>query len=183
MGSITKGFDGQDCSKTCPGGIRRLWVANEDDIASITFGANGEVDSYVMETGTNFFEIKLKVNTKQLTEDVQVSDDGCTQSVIQTFEGIGGCWDQDVRDLLLELGKQSCCGIVVIHEENSGETVTWGYLEDLYARLGSGTQTVTGANLTDPNQFTLQIVCTTTLDGLKTTFTPGAAGVPITPAP
>jgi hypothetical protein len=183
MGAITKGFTGADCSKTCPGGIRRLWVANQEDVISITFGAGGEVDSYVMDTGTNFYEIKLKVNTKQLTEDVQVSDDGCTQSVTQTFEGIGSCWNQDVRDLLLEMGKQSCCGIIVIHEENSGETVTWGFLEDLYARLGSGTQTVTGANLTDPNQFTLQIVCTTTLDGLKTTFTPGAAGVPITPAP
>ena len=183
MGQITGGFAGANCAVSCPGGIRRLWVANADDIVSITFAVDGAVDAYVLDTGTQFFEIKLKVNTKQLTENVETGDDGCSPSVTQTFTGVGACWSQEVRTLLIELGKQSCCGIVIIHEENSGEVATWGYLEDLYARLGPGTQTETGANLTDANQFTLELVCTTTSDGLKTTYTPGAAGVPITPAP
>lgn len=179
MGAITGGYAGFDCASTCPGGVRRVWLANYDDIASITFGTGNAISAYVMNPGAVFYEVKLKVNTKQLVQATNISDDGCTQSVTQTFTGIGACPDQSARDFIVEVAQQSCCGIVVILELNNGQVITFGWLEDLTARLGSNTQIDTGANLTDPNQFTLELLCTTTIEGLATAYESGVAGIPI----
>lgn len=179
MGALTGGLAGFDCASVCAGGIKRIWLTNEDDIDSITFGVNGEVTAITMVVGKVFFEVKLKVNTKQLVEQADVTEDGCGVTFTQTFTGIAACYDQDTRTFLLELAKQSCCGLVAIHEENSGFVALWGHIEDLPIRLGGGTNTDTGANLTDPNQVTIELVCTTTAEGLKTEFTPGVAGIPV----
>lgn len=179
MGSITSGYAGFNCSSTCPGGVRRVWVANEDDIASITYGTGNAISAYVMNATKVFYEIKLKVNTKQLTENIEVSEDGCTQSVTQNFVGVGSCPDQAARDFLVEMAQQSCCGMVVIVELNNGQVKTFGWLEDLHARLGGGTNIDTGANLTDANQFNLELVCTSTIEGLATAYESGVAGIPV----
>lgn len=182
MGQISQGISGFDCSNICAGGVRRAWVTNIDDIDSVTYGVSGEVTAIVMVIGPPagvFYELEFKKNTKQLVEQFNPSEDGCSISITQTFTGIATCFSQDLRTSLIQLAKQSCCGIVVIHEENSGFVGIWGLVTDLHASIGGGTQTDTGANLTDPNQVTLELVCQTTVDGLKTEFTPGVAGIPV----
>ena len=183
MGQITEGLAGFNCENICAGGIKRVWLTNRDDIATITYGGDDEVTAITMAgvapNVKKFFEIKLKTNTKQLIEQFNVTEDGCGITLTQTFTGIAPCFDQDTRVFMQQVSKQSCCGMAVIHEENSGFVAIWGLIDDLPVRLGAGTQTDTGANLTDPNQVTLELVCQTIVDGQKTEFVPGVVGIPI----
>lgn len=179
MGQITAGLAGFDCSTICAGGIKRLWLTNRDDIDTITYGVDGEVTAITMVLTAVFYEVKLKTNTKQLIEQFNVTEDGCGVTITQTFTGIAPCFSQDTRKFLQEVAAQSCCGMAVIHEENSGFVGIWGLIDDLPVRLGGGTQTDTGANLTDPNQVTLELVCNTIANGQKTEFTPGVVGIPV----
>ena len=130
-----------------------------------------------MVGSTVFYEVELKRNSKSFTEQFNVSEDGCNNSLTQTFTGNGQCRDQDTRNFLIAAAKQSCCCIVVVHEENNGQVVAWGYFDDLNARLGADTQVTTGTNLTDPAQITLELICDTTVDGAATVFTLGVAGI------
>ena len=182
MGQITGGLAGFNCENICAGGIKRVWLTNRDDIATITYGLTGEVTAITMVVGPpvgKFFEVKLKTNTKQLIEQFNVTEDGCGITLTQTFTGIAPCFEQETRVFLQQVAKQSCCGMAVIHEENSGFVGIWGLIDDLPVRLGGGTQTDTGANLTDPNQVTLELVCQTIVDGQKTEFTPGVVAIPV----
>lgn len=165
------------CAKSCAGGVKRLWIANFDDVDTLTTDGTGQITAITMVATKVFYEIELKRNSKSFTEQFNVSDDGCNNSLTQTFTGNGQCRDQDTRNFLIEVSKQSCCGIIVCHEENNGQVVVWGFLDDLNARLGGGTQVSTGTNLTDPSQITLELVCDTVVDGAATVFTLGVAGI------
>ena len=174
--SITSGLT-TNCAKSCAGGVKRLWIANFEDVATITFDATNQITAITMVGAAVFYEVELKRNSKSFTEQFNVSEDGCNNSLTQTFTGNGQCRDQDTRNFLIAAAKQSCCGIVVVHEENNGQVVAWGYFDDLNARLGAGTQVTTGTNLTDQAQITLELICDTTVDGAATVFTLGVAGI------
>jgi hypothetical protein len=174
--AITQGLT-TSCAKSCAGGVKRIWIANFDDIATITFDGSEQITAITMNGAAVFYEVQLKRNSKSFTEQFNVSDDGCNNSLTQTFTGNGQCRDQDTRQFLVEAAKQSCCGIIVLHEENNGQVVAWGFFDDLNARLGGGTQITTGTNLTDPSQITLELICDTVVDGAATVFTPGVAGI------
>lgn len=179
MGALTQGLAAFNCATTCAGGVKRVWLANYDDIDLITFDADGSVTAITMVATAVFYELKFKVNTKQLNETYNVAEDGCGTTLTQTLTGIAPCYNQDTRTFLQEAAQQSCCGMVAIVEENSGFVGMIGYIEEQHVRLGPGTQTDTGANLTDQNQVTLELVCTCTVDGAKTLFQPGVAGIPV----
>ena len=174
--AITSGLT-TSCAKSCAGGVKRIWIANFDDVASYTTDVNNQITAITMEVGKVFYEVELKRNSKAFTEQFNVSDDGCNNSLTQNLVGNGQCRDQDTRNFLIEVSKQSCCGIMVVHEENNGQVVVWGFLDDLNARLGGDTQITTGTNLTDASQITLELVCDTTVDGAATVFTLGVAGI------
>lgn len=165
------------CAKSCAGGVKRLWIANFEDVATITFDGTNQITAITMVGGAVFYEVQLKRNSKSFTEQFNVSEDGCNNSLTQTFTGNGQCRDQDTRNFLIDAAKQSCCGIIVCHEENNGQVVVWGFLEDLNVRLGGGTQITTGTALTDPSQITLELICDTVVDGAAATFTLGVAGI------
>lgn len=166
-----------NCGKSCAGGVKRVWIANFDDIDAFTTDASGQITAITMVPLKVFYEVELKRNSKNFTEQFNASEDGCNNSLTQTIIGNGQCRDQDTRKFLIEVSKQSCCGIVVVHEENNGQVVVWGWLDDLNARLGPGTQITTGASLTDPSQITLELICDTVVDGAATAFTLGVAGI------
>lgn len=174
--AITSGLT-TSCAKSCAGGVKRIWIANFDDIASITQDGSGQITAITMVALKTFYEVELKRNSKAFTEQFNVSEDGCNNSLTQTLVGNGQCRDQDTRNFLIEVSKQSCCGIIVVHEENNGQVVVWGFQDDLNARLGGGTQITTGTNLTDASQITLELICDTTVDGAATVFTLGVAGI------
>ena len=174
--AITTGLT-TSCAKSCAGGVKRIWVANYNDIATITFDGTGQITAMTMVGAGLFYEVQMKRNSKAFTEQFNVSDDGCNNSLTQTLVGNGQCRDQDTRNFLIEVAKQSCCGIIACIEENNGQVVVFGHIEDLNIRLGGGTQITTGTNLTDPSQITLELVCDTTVDGAATVFTLGVAGI------
>jgi hypothetical protein len=174
--AITSGLT-TNCAKSCAGGVKRIWIANYEDVATITFDGTEQITAITMTGPAVFYEVELKRNSKSFTEQFNVSDDGCNNSLTQTFTGNGQCRDQDTRNFLVSAAKQSCCGIIVAHEENNGQVVVWGFFADLNARLGAGTQITTGTNLTDPSQITLELICDTIVDGAATVFTPGVAGI------
>jgi hypothetical protein len=174
--AITQGLT-TSCAKSCAGGVKRIWIANFDDVDTITFDGSEQITAITMLATKKFYEVQLKRNSKSFTEQFNVSEDGCNNSLTQTFTGNGQCRDQDTRQFLVEAAKQSCCGIIVCHEENNGQVVVWGFFEDLNARLGGGTQITTGTNLTDPSQITLELICDTIVDGAATVFTLGVAGI------
>jgi hypothetical protein len=175
--AITSGLT-TSCAKSCAGGVKRIWIANFDDVASVTIDPlDGSITAITMVATKKFYEVQLKRNSKAFTEQFNVSEDGCNNSLTQTLVGNGQCRDQDTRNFLIEVSKQSCCGIIAVHEENNGEVVVWGFLDDLNVRLGGGTQITTGTNLTDASQITLELVCDTIIDGAATEFTLGVAGI------
>lgn len=178
MGAITGG-QSINCNKSCPGGVRKLWLANKDDIDEITYDTDGSVLTIVMVATKVFYEVQFKKNTKLFEETAVIGADGCNVGWNQAFTGIGQCRDQETRNFLIELANQSCCGIVVIHEEQSGAVQLWGHLDENHASLGDGTVISTGTAITDPNQVTINLVCTTVNEGLSTAFGPGVAGIPV----
>lgn len=174
--AITSGLT-TSCAKSCAGGVKRIWIANFDDVDTITTDGQGQITAITMVATKVFYEVELKRNSKAFTEQFNVSEDGCNNSLTQTLVGNGQCRDQDTRNFLIEVSKQSCCGIIVCHEENNGQVVVWGFLDDLNVRLGGGTQITTGTNLTDASQITLELICDTTVDGAATVFTLGVTGI------
>jgi hypothetical protein len=167
----------KNCSTLCGGGVKRLWIANYDDIASFTFGTDNEVTTITMVATKKFYEVELKRQSKIFTETTNVSEGGCGYSLAQNFTGIGQCRDQDARNWLLSVAKQSCCGIVAVHEEANGFVGVWGYIKDQSIYLGGGTVISTGTTLADPSQITLELLCDTTMDGLATELTGGVAAI------
>lgn len=174
--AITAGLP-KSCTKSCPGGVRRVWVANVEDIASFTFDGDNAITAITMVATKKFYELEFKRNTKSFVETPNVSEDGCNSSITQVLQGIAQCRDQDTRNWLLSAIKQSCCGMVIAIEENNGFVAIAGFLSELNFRIGSGTEINSGTNLTDPSQFTLNLICDTTPDGLATEFTLGVAGI------
>jgi hypothetical protein len=166
-----------NCSKNCAGGTKRIWIANFDDVASYTTDGTNQITAITMVATKKFYEVELKKNSKSFTEQFNVSEDGCNSSLTQTFTGNGQCRDQTTRNFLISASKQSCCGIIVVHEENNGQVVVWGFLDELNARLGPGTQITTGASLTDPAQITFELICDTIVDGAAAAFTLGVSGI------
>lgn len=167
----------KNCSTLCGGGVKRLWVANFDDIASFTFDVANAITAITMVATKKFYEVELKRQSKIFNETVNVSEGGCGYSVAQSFVGNGQCRDQDARNWLISVARQSCCGIVAVHEEANGFVGVWGYIEDQSVYLGGGTIITTGTALADPSQITLELLCDTTMDGLAAEFTLGVAGI------
>lgn len=177
MGQITQGLAAYNCANPCVGGVKKIWLANIDDIDTVTTGVGGVVTAVTMQAGKYFWPYEFKRNTKAFTETTTIGEDGCTITIDQTLVGIAACYSAPAREVLQELAKQSCCGVVVIHEENTGEQWIWGLEDELNARLASAERS-SGTALTDPNQVTINIACQTTIDGMAKSFT---GTVPVRP--
>ena len=159
-----------NCNKSCTGGLKKTYLANSDDVTSLTFGPDGQVTGIVMAGLAVFYEVQFKNQTGNFQQAVATDDTGCSTGVTQTLQILLQCYDQDIRTFLLELINQSCCGLVGINEHNSGFIGIWGFVDGLHIRNGSGTLVDSGTAITDPAQVTLQLLCTTTPAGLETEF-------------
>lgn len=173
--AITEGVV-RTCSKVCAGGVKRLWIANYQDIASFTFDVNNRITAITMVASKVFYEIELNRQTKVFTE-TPATTNGCNYSLTQNFTGIGQCRDQDMRNWLIEVAGQSCCGIVAVIEEANGFVGVWGFIKDQSIYLGGGTVITTGTTLQDAAQVTLELLCDTTMDGLLTELAGGVATI------
>ena len=54
--AITAGLT-TSCNKSCAGGVKRLWIANFDDIATITFDGTDQITGITMVATKVFYEV------------------------------------------------------------------------------------------------------------------------------
>lgn len=173
---LTTGITLACADACCSGGLNRIWIAQRDDVASVTRGTEDEVTAITMVATKVFYEIQFLDFSAVLNESTTVENNNV--SIDQTIEFTEPCWSDTLRQRLQEL-LNCCCGTVVIVEEMSGTTKIIGDPTNLrFGRVKMrGIEGTSGAALADPNQ---QVITLGTFAAkLIVEFTPGAAGVPV----
>jgi len=165
MSAITSGWLNQCVDGTCAGGIGKLYIANANQVTSITNNASGATTAITMSsTASVFYEVEFRDNSGAFTETVTQDPDTLSVAIEQSLVGIINCRDQDLRNLIQDMANQAC-GLVCVHVENTGNYWIWGAetigSKKRPARLTSS-EGLSGALFTDSNQETLTITCRTT---------------------
>jgi len=165
MSALTSGWLNQCIDGTCAGGIGKLYIANANQVTSITTNASAAVTAITMTSSASvFYEIEFRDNSGAFTETVTQDPDTLSVAIEQSLVGIINCRDQELRNLIQDMTNQAC-GLVIVHVENTGNYWIWG-VETIGskrrpARLTSA-EGLSGALFTDSNQETLTITCRTT---------------------
>jgi hypothetical protein len=165
MSAITSGWLNQCTDGTCAGGIGKFYIANANQVASVTNNASGATTAIAMtSTAGVFYEIEFRDNSGAFTETVTQDPDTLSVAIEQSLVGIINCRDQELRNLIQDMANQAC-GLVCVHVENTGNYWIWGVetigAKKRVARLTSA-EGLSGALFTDSNQETLTITCRTT---------------------
>lgn len=165
MSSITSGWLNQCTDGTCAGGIGKLYIANANQVTSITTNATAAVTAITMtSTAAVFYEVEFRDNSGAFTETVTQDPDTLSVAIEQSLVGIINCRDQELRNLIQDMANQAC-GLVCVHVENTGNYWIWGAetvgAKKRPARLTSS-EGLSGALFTDSNQETLTLTCRTT---------------------
>ena len=170
MGQIVAALAGLNCNENCSGGVKKIYVANTDDIDSVTKDGTGAITSITMVAGKKFYEAVFKPRSKEYTENTTYDPGTCSTVVTQTLEGSVACCTAEGRIWLKNALLQNCCGIAVIHEETAGCVMAWGFESELGAYIVTSDKK-TGKQLADANERILKFECKTTVAGLATEFT------------
>ena len=165
MSAITSGWLNQCTDGTCAGGIGKFYIANANQVTSITNNASGATTAITMtSTAAVFYEVEFRDNSGAFTETVTQDPDTLSVAIEQSLVGVINCRDQDLRNLIQDMAGQAC-GLVCVHVENTGNYWIWGVEpvggKKRVARLTSA-EGLSGALFTDSNQETLTITCRTT---------------------
>ena len=165
MSAITSGWLNQCTDGTCAGGIGKFYIANANQVTSITNNASGATTAITMaSTAAVFYEVEFRDNSGAFTETVTQDPDTLSVAVEQSLVGVINCRDQELRNLIQDMANQAC-GLVCVHVENTGNYWIWGAetigAKKRPARL-TNVEGLSGALFTDSNQETLTIACRTT---------------------
>jgi len=165
MSSITGGWLNQCTDGTCAGGIGKLYIANANQVSSISTNASAACTAITMtSTASVFYQVEFRDNSGAFTETVAVDQDTLSVAVDQSLVGVINCRDQELRNLIQDMANQAC-GLVCVHVENTGNYWIWGAEtvggKKRPARL-TNSEGLSGALFTDSNQETLTISCRTT---------------------
>ena len=165
MSSITSGWLNQCVDGTCAGGIGKLYIANVNQVTSITTNATAAVTAITMtSTASVFYEVEFRDNSGAFTETVTQDPDTLSVAIEQSLVGVINCRDQELRNLIQDMAGNAC-GLVCVHVENTGNYWIWGAetigAKKRPARL-TNVEGLSGALFTDSNQETLTIACRTT---------------------
>jgi hypothetical protein len=165
MSSITSGWLNQCVDGTCAGGIGKLYIANANQVTSITTNATAAVTAITMtSTASVFYEVEFRDNSGAFTETVTQDPDTLSVAIEQSLVGTINCRDQELRNLIQDMAGNAC-GLVCVHVENTGNYWIWGAetigAKKRPARL-TNVEGLSGALFTDSNQETLTIACRTT---------------------
>ena len=173
MACLTAGITISCDSGGCSGGLANIWLANVDDIASITVSGNGEISAITMVATKVFYNFNFQDQQASFTESVVVEN--CVKSVDQVLEFTVPCRNSELTQAIEEL-MGCCCGLVAIFEDMQGITWLIGDLNKRRVRLRTNTG-ASGAALTDANSEVITIGAFTTKKAGE--FLPGPAGVPV----
>ena len=159
---ITAGF-----SKTCSaqsGGVKNIWLANREDIASAGFTlTSGEYSAVTMESSKVFFKYEFDQDTAEMR--FSQSMEGNSAQVDNQVEFFLSKLSTLMRASLQEMQDTSPCGMVAIVEDNNSVKWVIGYTEN--HPTNSATQgrplkmltgeSTTGKAFTDPNGSTVTL--------------------------
>lgn len=163
MSNISSGRTVACTDGTCSGGAGKLYLANANEVSSVTTSSAGASAITMTSTAANFYEFDFRDFSANFTETTTVDADTLAVSVEQTFTGIWPCRSQSDREIIADLAGQAC-GLVAVHVENTGRYFVWGHVmvggKKLPARLATA-ESDSGTALTDPNQTTITITCRT----------------------
>jgi hypothetical protein len=162
---LTAGYS-IDCTQGgCSGGLQNIFIAQVDDIDTITYGANGEITGITMQATKVFYEFDFQDGTAQYTESLTVTN--CNIAVEQSLTWVVPCRNDTLRQRIEELAN-CCCGQVVIFTEMTGTQWAFGDLERRRARLGTN-EADSGTALADQNQETITMTASTTKKAVEFT--------------
>lgn len=163
------------------GGVRRVAVALRSDVSSVTTDVNGQVTAITMVSSAVFKSFENEAETVEFVEDGTFENKSKLFDQSLNADWMG--WTNADRLSLLSLYDNSPCGLVVIHEEESGTTFIWGINpsapsvdEKYYAKISKSSRK-TGKKFNDPAMVSYTLAARTTVPAAV--FTPGWAGVPL----
>lgn len=161
MALLTAGRTTNCISSFCSGGISDfVYLANANDVTSIQYGADGKATAVTMVAEKVFYAYDFRDFSAQFTETVTVNEETRAVSVRQQMEMIWTCRNHEDRTLIQTIATNSC-GMIAIHEENTGVAWIWGTLPKRRVFLGTS-EGVSGLRIEDSNQEAITLICNTT---------------------
>lgn len=165
MSSLSSGRTTACTASLCSGGASTIYLANANEVSSVTTNASGAATAITMtSSAANFYEFQFRDFSGQFTETVTVDPDTKNVSVEQNFEMVWNCRNMTDRNSIMDMAKNGC-GMVAVHVEHTGVYWIWGHVEvgtkKLPVYLGTN-EGQSGAAITDSNQETITLTCRTT---------------------
>lgn len=136
------------------GGIKKLYVADLNDLVFPISTVAGAVDNIVMERDAKWYVLQPNKYSSSWTENINVSVENGTLGYEQVVTAVFGKNDQVLRDVVTELAKGDLAIIVV----DSNDAMWLIGSEDNGAYV-SGGNSASGTALTDLNGWTLNFTC------------------------
>ena len=138
----------KDCA-TSMGGIRTVYIANYDDVTSVTV-TDGKITAIALTTGKKFLQYHFKKNTGSMTSTLNVNAESgnfVTTDLVLSF------LKMETRKRI-EMSALSANELAVVVEDCNGLYWYLGYDEPVTAGAGEG---LTGVQKTDANRYGLTL--------------------------
>lgn len=157
-------------SDLCSGGCSTLYLANANEVSSVTTNASGAATAITMSpSSANFYQYDFRDFSGQFTETLNVDPDTKNASVEQQFTMVWPCRNMTDRNLIEDMAKNGC-GMTAVHVEHTGTYWIWGHVQiggkTLSAHVNTN-EADSGTGITDPNQETITLICRTTEKAVK----------------
>ena len=172
-----------DCAVAGTGGVRRVALADRADIASVTVDpVSKAITAITMVATKRFWQFDYTEEGVKFTENGSRANN--SQLVEQMLDARYLGHTQTDRNHLEALNDSSNCGMVCIHEEETGEVFLWGLnpksptVTNKYTVKFEKSERTTNEKFDEANQGTVTLKSRTTAYATK--FTPGWSGVPFT---
>jgi len=163
MSCLTAGYSISCADSPSVGGLGRVWIANRDDVVSITEAA-GDVSAITMDALAVFYEVGFFDETASQTENGERTEGSCNFVYKKEIVLSNPKRNLGLRNIVQQVGN-CCCGFVIIYEDSNGTQWLGGFESNPNRTYKLQTaEGVTGAALTDANQETLTFLM---LSGLK----------------
>lgn len=163
------------------GGVKRFAVAERKDIDTLTVGPNGDVTALTMVATKLFYLFESEDETIEFIEKGKGVNKSSSFEQSLEFDWLN--WSNPDRKSLAELYASSACGMVVIHQEETGLCWIWGLnaadpTEKVkYVVRVDSSERKTGKKLEDANVATIKLMAKNRVQAAQ--FTAGWAAVPL----
>lgn len=138
------------------GGIKKLYVADLNDVVFPIATEDGVVVEIETKSDTCWYVLQPNKNSSSWTENINVSVENGTLGYEQAVTAVFGKNDQTLRDVVAELTKGDLLIIVV-----DSNDVMWLIGSEDNGAYVSGGNSASGTSLTDLNGWTLNFTCMT----------------------